>query len=88
MRDSHLYEVKQAIEACHSHDVPAGHESWRSQSRQWDYIIGTVCLGCGKLLGRYEELNRLAWCYSCRRILFPETTMRRSRDTRRGPASK
>lgn len=46
---------------------------WRSPTRQWDRIIGRVCTGCGKRLGEYEYKNNLAFCYECRRILFPET---------------
>ena len=48
-------------------------KTWRSTNRQWDYIICIPCVGCGKPLGRYENLNRLAFCHSCREILFPET---------------
>ena len=47
--------------------------TWRSNKRQWDKIICTVCTGCGKPLGRYENLNRLAFCLACREVLFPET---------------
>ena len=48
-------------------------KNWRSPNRQWDRIIRTVCTGCGRPLGRYENENKLAFCYQCRRILFPET---------------
>jgi hypothetical protein len=47
--------------------------TFRSYNRQWDYIVCTICVGCGKPLGRYENLSRLAFCRSCREILFPET---------------
>jgi len=46
---------------------------WRSESRQWDCIVRVVCLGCGNTLGRYERINRLAFCFNCRDVLFPET---------------
>ena len=49
------------------------HKSWRSGRRQWDYIICKTCIGCGKPLSRYENLRGLAFCFSCREILFPET---------------
>jgi hypothetical protein len=45
----------------------------RSFGGQWDYIVRAVCLGCGRTLGRYENLHRLAFCYNCRKVLFPET---------------
>ena len=41
--------------------------------RQWDYIISKVCIGCGKPLSRHENLKGLAFCFSCRQVLFPET---------------
>ena len=50
-------------------------KTWRSKSRQWDYIICKVCTGCGKQLGRYENLKGYAFCFSCREILFPETVI-------------
>jgi hypothetical protein len=28
---------------------------------------------CGKSLGRYELENRLAFCFNCRKMMFPET---------------
>lgn len=69
-----MYEVSGAIEAQQTeysdYRSPA---SWRAKDRQWDAIICTVCVGCGKPLGRYENLNRLAYCFDCRMILFPET---------------
>lgn len=75
MNEYEIYYVNKAIEACQkSKRANEGRaKAWRSENRKWDYIIGTVCCGCGKLLGRYENLNRLAYCFSCRRILFPET---------------
>lgn len=59
-------------------------KNWRSSSRQWEYLVCTVCAGCGKPLGRYENLNRLAYCKSCREILFPETVIRRQPRWKRG----
>jgi hypothetical protein len=50
-------------------------KTWRSKSRQWDYIICKVCTGCGKQLSRYDNLKRYAFCFSCREILFPETVI-------------
>ena len=47
--------------------------TWRSSSRQWDYIIRMVCIGCGKTLGRFETKHGFAYCFNCRKILFPET---------------
>jgi hypothetical protein len=51
-------------------------ETFPSESRQWDRIIGKVCTGCGAALGRYEHENRFAFCLECRTILFPETVNR------------
>ena len=48
-------------------------QSWRSANRQWDSIVCTVCTGCGRPLGKHENLKRLAFCLECRKILFPET---------------
>jgi hypothetical protein len=45
----------------------------RSYTRQWDYIICKTCIGCSKPLGRYDNLKGFAFCYHCRKILFPET---------------
>jgi hypothetical protein len=68
-------EVRRAIEAVDGrYDVhPPRLRYWRSKSRQWDYLICIVCAGCGKPLNRYETLNDFAHCYSCRKVLFPET---------------
>jgi hypothetical protein len=81
MDEYEIYYVNKAIEACdRAKQANEGrHSPWRSKNRMWDYVIGTVCCGCGKLLGRYENLNRLAFCSSCRRILFPETVHRENR---------
>ncbi len=75
MYKSAYQEITQAIEA-----VSGGYKKlqprkphYRSPNRQWDRIICRVCTGCGKPLGRYENKNRLAFCFECREILFPET---------------
>jgi hypothetical protein len=75
MDEYEIYFVNKAIEACNRaiRTNDGRQKPWRDKNRKWDYIIGTVCCGCGKLLGRYENLNRLAYCSSCRRVLFPET---------------
>jgi hypothetical protein len=66
--------VIKAIEACHenckAHRMRA--DTWRSNNRQWDYII-RVCTGCGDPLRRYENQKGYAFCLSCRQALFPET---------------
>ena len=48
---------------------------WRSEHRQWDYIICKACTGCGRRLSRFDNLKGYAFCYSCREILFPETVI-------------
>jgi hypothetical protein len=70
-----MYEVKKAIEAYSGANSSCEKRfgSRRSKNRQWDYIIRTVCTGCGKTLGQYENLNGFAFCFDCRKILFPET---------------
>ena len=45
----------------------------RKKSGQWDSIIRAICIGCGRTLGRYENLHRFAYCYNCPKVLFPET---------------
>ena len=52
---------------------------------QWDKIICILCTGCKKPLGRYENFNRLAFCHSCREILFPETITPRDSPWRNAP---
>jgi len=51
--------------------------SRRSSGGQRGCVVRTVCFGCGRTLGRYENLRGLAWCYNCRRILFPDTVKRK-----------
>ena len=45
----------------------------RCYGGRWDYVVRAVCLGCGKTLGRDELINGYAFCFNCRRVLFPET---------------
>lgn len=70
-----MYEVKNAIEACkgdyNGYKRQSGYR--RSNNRQWDYIICKVCIGCGKPLSRYDNLRGYAFCFKCRKTLFPET---------------
>jgi hypothetical protein len=81
-----MYEVKGAIEAEQLEYVETGSPpKLRSKDRQWDAIICTVCAGCGKPLGSYENQNRLAYCFDCRRILFPETIHPRASHDKRWP---
>jgi hypothetical protein len=75
MYKSAYQEITQAIET-----IKGGYKKlrsrkscYRSTNRQWDRIIRTLCTGCGKPLGRYENQKRLAFCFECRRILFPDT---------------
>ena len=66
-----MYEVTKAIEA-YKDNYSAYKRSpkvWRSENRKWDRIIRALCTGCGKT----ENLKGLAFCFSCREILFPET---------------
>jgi len=85
-----MYEVIKAIEACQKKygEYYANSSDQRSGNRRWDYIIQTVCVGCEKPLGRYENLNRLAYCKSCREILFPETVDFEERHSQRSPYRK
>ena len=74
-----IYDDIKATEGhkCDDHSIYERRDkNWRSGHRQWDYIICTVCTGCGKPLTRYENLRGLAFCVSCREILFPETVPR------------
>ena len=87
MYEYEMDEVKEAIEAQNrSYSARQRRpKTWRSKDRQWDYIICTICVGCGKPLSRYENLNRLAYCFDCRRILFPETIARPVSHAKRFP---
>ena len=44
----------------------------RSENRQWDYIIGVACTGCGKIMNRCDTRQGYAYCYGCRSLLFRE----------------
>ena len=70
-----MYEVNSAIEVFNRgyNAYKAQPEYWRSKHRQWDYIIRKVCTGCGKPLNCYDTHKGHAYCYQCRKILFPET---------------
>lgn len=66
-------EIDRAIRACSGERVPT---EVRPQSRhggRWDYIVRVVCIGCGTTLGRYELYHELAFCFNCRKFLFPDT---------------
>jgi len=45
----------------------------RSYERRWDHVVRAICSGCGKTLSLTEGQRGLAFCYDCRRVLFPET---------------
>lgn len=57
----------------------------RSRGGQWDYMVRAVCIRCKKTLTRYELLNGLAFCFNCRRVLFPETIETHEPPGRRWP---
>ena len=58
------------------HACRSGEDTRTSSRRLWDRVIRVVCTGCGETLGRYENERRLAFCYECRSVLFPETIVR------------
>jgi hypothetical protein len=45
----------------------------RPHGGKFDRIIRVLCLGCGRTLHFHEQVKGYAWCYSCRRALFPES---------------
>ena len=67
-------EINRAINAQHGSDryYENRPDTVRSENRQWDYIIGVACTGCGKILNRYDTRNGFAFCFNCRRFLFRE----------------
>ena len=69
------YQIESAVKAFRTdYSIEkAETQPHRSVSRQWDRIIRFVCGGCGGTLGRYEVNKHLAFCFHCRRFLFPET---------------
>jgi hypothetical protein len=73
MNEETMREVIRAIEACQGSSAYYAAQPSKADKRQWDYIIRTVCIGCGETLGREENLSRFAYCASCREVLFPET---------------
>ena len=86
-----IYDDIKATEGhkCDDHSIYERRDkNWRSRNRQWDYIICTVCTGCGKPLSRYENLRGLAFCVSCREILFPETVTRYKSRSQRFPYAR
>lgn len=70
-----LYEIARAIKAHNGtyESRERSPERFRSSSRKWDYVIRVVCNGCGRTLSQHEVRNGLAYCFSCRKVLFPET---------------
>jgi len=44
-----------------------------SRGGMWDQMVRGVCIGCNGTLNHSELKRNLAFCYSCRRVLFPET---------------
>jgi len=69
-----LYEIERAIKAHNGtyESRERNSEIFRPSIRKWDYVVRAVCCGCGRTLNQYEVINRHAYCFSCRRILFPE----------------
>ena len=67
-------EINRAINAQHGSDryYENRPDTVRSENRQWDYIIGVACTGCGKILNRYDTRHGFAFCFNCRRFLFRE----------------
>jgi len=68
-------QIRQAIEAVNGTQryYEPRPSSPGPRGGRWDKVIRVVCLGCAKTLGRYELLHGLAFCFECRRVLFPET---------------
>lgn len=65
MNSSGMNEVRNAIRAHHF----AGHK----RSFQEGDAIFTLCTCCGKILGGYEDFKSLAFCFNCRKALYPES---------------
>lgn len=81
MKRADAYEITRAVRAVQRSRKPGltGERKWRSPERRFDRVLWRICLGCGRPLGRYEDLNDLAYCYDCRRVLFPGTTGQKAR---------
>ena len=80
MNKDKMYEIIRAIETIQNDYYTDKNKprilrskNWRSEDRLWDYIICRVCTGCGKPLGKHEYQKNLAFCYQCRKILFPDS---------------
>lgn len=69
-----LYEIERAIRAHNGayESRERNAETFRSSIRRWDYVVRAVCSGCGRTLNQYDVRYRHAYCFSCRKILFPE----------------
>ena len=71
--------VQRAIEAVRNGECGHGRQVKKRPARRRKMILlRRVCNTCGRTLSRYDNLKNYAYCYSCRRILFPETTMTRA----------
>lgn len=77
-----IYQINKPIGRSNYRTYGRQYRPSLSNSRHWDRIICTLCVGCGKALGRYENLRRLAFCHECREVLFPETVSPRSRHSK------
>jgi len=80
-----MYQVKRAIKTCQEgfNGRDSMIETRYLKTRQDVFKLLTICIGCKKPLGRYEEVNQLAFCYSCRKVFFPRTIHSKKIDVNR-----
>ena len=76
MNPEEMYQDNRAERAYYG-SMSRARQGWsraqRSYGGRWDYVVRAVCLGCGKMLGQVELIKGYAFCFNCRRVLFPET---------------
>jgi len=77
MKYDRKYDLREALEARKREYRYYTRSDNHSNSRKgkWDYIIRAACTGCRRTLSRYNNLHKLAFCFSCPRIFSPETVI-------------
>jgi len=50
-----------------------GRKDGQSNGSPFGRGIKVICIQCGRTLSRYDNTHRYAFCFCCRKALFPET---------------
>jgi len=78
--ESHEYEmdeVRRAIERVNGSYIDYGREPWdlrqNHSSPKPEKLIRMLCICCGGTLSQWDVSHHWAYCYSCRKVLYPES---------------